>query len=438
MDSTSLSPIWSLAGDAGTLSAAEAGVTDIVRRRGHLRVETCTLHLEGTPFDAPPLFSPGSPVTVRRDGLPWFAGRVTAVPGSGDGRTESLAYVLNGPWWYLEKLVYRQAWTLHGGATQASISRAVLGQDADGTRLTSGQVIAQVLAYAIEAGAPFQIGTIEPDDFLPLDETRNVTCAQILRRMLHWHPDCVLWFDHGTEGGPTLHCRSRFNLPAAVLTVGQPPLTAVRGLTSREDLLTPAVVLYYETHEGTDLALLTDAFPAKTTGREFGGLVATIPADRSNPDAPATAPDGEVGFTSLAELPTRGGNPGQTLAQALLDARSTLVYSGSIVLTEAEPGGSPAGGGPAPEPGTTLNLLGTARAEWANMRALVVEDETRVASGTTTVSFGATEAVESSAEAGALAAALLAVQPGIVGREAGNPAAAWTRGSAERINGRTG
>ena len=89
---------------------------------------------------------------------------------------------------------------------------------------------------------------------------------------------------------------------------------------------------------------------------------------------------------------------------------------------------------------TTLNLLGSARAEWATMHALVVQDETRVSSGTTTVRFGVPEGVETLANAtgeeGGLATALLAVQPGVAGRETGSPAAVGTRGSVARVSGK--
>lgn len=400
-----------------SVSAAQAGVSDIVRRRLTQDTETCRLLADGRACDDVPLFAYGSTVSVRRDGVPWFVGRVTGAPGTGDGRGESAALVLSGPWWYLEQLVYQQAWTLRGGEGSGPSSRVVLGQADDGSRLTSGEIIIQVLQFAREAGAPLQVGVVDPAAYLPLDELRDVTCAEVIRKVLRWHPDCVAWFDHATLPVPTFHCRARAELAAVTLTVGQAPLAAVRAITARADLVAPAVVLYYETGDGDTTDLLVDAAPDGATGREFGALVATIPAGE------------EAGPThiTLDDLPTRGGGgSGESLAETLYAARSVLGYSGSVVLVEPEAGG-PGGVGV----GNALNLAGAARTEWAAMRAVVVEDETRVASGTTTVRFGPAEHLA----AADLAAALSVTRPGVGGREPGSPAAVRTASSATRVSG---
>ena len=414
-----VSNVWSLCSDGMTISAAQAGVTEIIRHRATQSTETCTVRTEGTAFDAAPLFIHGSRVKVLRDGVPWFVGRVTGMPGSGDGHTEGLSYDLSGPWWHLENLVCQQTWVLRGGETTALLSRLVLGQSLAGGRLTSGQVIVETLQHAIDSGAPFQIGVVEPAAILPLDELRDVTCAEVIRKVLRWHPDCVAWFDHATEPVPTFHCRARGNLPQTTFAVGRAPLTAVRGITKRTDLVTPAVVLHYETVNGDSTDVVTDAAPAGATGREFGALVATISSGSATPTDP-------VAF-SLAQLAPTGGNPPTlSLAQTLYHARSVPAYSGSLVLVEPEAGGVEAG------PGTTLNLTNAACAEWATMQAVVVEDETRVASGTTSVRFGPAEHLGTVD----LASALNGTRPGVGGREAGSPAAMQTPSSAARVSGR--
>ena len=410
-----LSNRWAFASGGVAISAAQAGVIDLVRQRATQSTETCTVQTE-SPFDAAVLFSLGSTVTILRDGTPWFVGRVTGTPGHG-GDAEGVHYELSGPWWYLENLVCQQTWSLRGGETTGLLSRLVIGQALDGSRLTSGQIIVETLQYAIGSGAAMAVGTIEPDTLLPLDELRDVTCAEVLRKVLRWHPDCVAWFDHTTTPVPTFHCRTRGNLPTTTFAVGQAPLAAVADLTLRTDLATPAVVLHYETSDGGTIDVMTDAAPAGATGREFGALVATIPASSDTP---------ENALTTMARLPTSGPATASTLAQTLYNARSQPVYSGSIVLVEGEAGGSTAG------PGTTVNLTNAACAAWATMHALVVEDETHVASGTTTVRFGPAEHLG----AADLATALGVTRPGIGGREAGSPAAMQTGSSTARTSGR--
>ena len=420
MNPTAVSNLWQLTSGGSVFSAAQAGVTEILRRRATQSTETCTVRTAGRAFDAAPLFACGAPVTILRDGVPWFVGRVTGAPGSGDGSAEETSYELSGPWWYLENLVSQQSWSLRGGETTGLLSRLVLGQALDGSRLTSGQVLTETLQFAIDAGAPLGIGVVEPAALLPLDELRDVTCAEVLRKILRWHPDCAAWFDHTTAPVPTFHCRARANLPATTLSVGQAPLVAVRSLTARTDLAVPAVVLHYETSDGDMLDALTDAAPAGATGREFGALVATIPAGAAT-DAGSTA-------LTFSQLPSGGADnpPAASLAQTLYAARSAPMYSGSVVLVEREAGGTLTG------PGTVLNLANAARAEWATMRAVVVADETRVSTGTTVVRFGPADHLGPAD----LATLLSVTRPGIGGREPGSPAAMQTPSSTARVSGR--
>ena len=134
------------------------------------------------PIPAPCISTAGRSTPRRRSPSarpsPWHAagrrgswGRVTSIPASGDGRAEAQVCTLAGPWWYLAQLVCQQQWTIQGGAATAWLSRLVLGQAADGSRLNTGQVITDALQFAIDAGAPLAIGTVEPAFTAPLDDT---------------------------------------------------------------------------------------------------------------------------------------------------------------------------------------------------------------------------------------------------------------------------
>ena len=279
--SPTLTPAWTLASAGGTQTAAALGVSQIGRRRTSQAIDTCTIRADGRAIDAAPIFAANSTVTVARGGVGWFVGRVTTVPATGTASAEAQVYELSGPWWYLEKLVCRQEWKFRGGTLTARLGRLILGQALDGTRLTTGQVITETLQYAIDCGAPLQIGTVEPAFAAPLDEVKDVTCAEVIRKMLRWHPDCVCWFDYAAAPVPTFHCRARASLPAVTLTVGQPPLSAVWGITARPDLVAPAVVIHYEITSRVNTSMqtdvVTDAAPAGATGGEFGAAVLTVP-----------------------------------------------------------------------------------------------------------------------------------------------------------------
>ena len=416
---------WTLSCGDVTRGAAGMGVTDLVRRRVSQGMDVCFVHVEGSAVGAERVFAHGESVTVARNGVTWFVGRVTRVPASGAGEGEGLVYRLSGPWWFLEQLVARQQWSVRGGAGSAWTSRLILGQGADGSRLTTGGVIARMVADAVDAGAPLQAGVIDPALYAPLDEVREVTCAQVIQAMLRWHPDCAAWFDYASAPVPTWHCRKRSALPAVTLSVGSAPLAEVRGVTARHDLAAPAVVLHYEVSVegdgGTMLDIVTDAAPAGATGREFGAVVGTIPLRA------ASAGGGAVTDAALAvgAVPKSGGG----LAAGFLEALAAVPYSGSVVLVERAGDLGATGAGL----GSVLNLAGSGAAEWAGMRALVVEEEVRVAAGRTVLRFG--PVMEGEGEGG-LGGVMRVTRSGVVGREAGSPGLAGTVLSGVRVSGR--
>ena len=339
-----ISAFWTLSCLGVTVTAAEAGVTDITRKRASQAADTCTLRFDGRPFDAALPFPFGETVILARAGVTWFAGRVTSVPTSGNDQAEGQICELTGPWWYLAQLVYQQTWTIQGGAATAATSRIVLGQAADGSTLTTGQVITDALQFAIDAGAPFAIGTVDPSVAAPLDEVKEITCAQVIQKMMRWHPDTVAWFDYTTAPVPTFYCRTRANLPAATLAVGAPPLAAVRGLTARYDLLPPAVVFHFEStrlvNGQAQTDVVTDASPAGATGREFGAVVGTIPLRGGS----ATVLSQRI---TTQEIPTGvgGANVAATLASlspalAVAAADPTLA-AGGVTITSLDRGPTP-------------------------------------------------------------------------------------------------
>ncbi len=427
MNDDSRAEVWTLSGGGVTRAAAECGVTDLVRRRVSQGADVCLVQVDGQAVGTPPVFAHGETVVIARNGMTWFAGRVTAVTTSGDGEAQGQVYRLSGPWWFLEQLVARQRWSVRGGAGSAWTSRLILGQAVDGSPLTTGEVIAQTLQGVVDAGAPLQAGVIEPDLIPPFDEVRELTCAEVVQAMLRWHPDCVAWFDYSTAPTPTWHCRKRGSLPEVTLAVGSAPVAAVRGVTARHDLAVPAVVLNYEVWvEGEGgaalLDIVTDAAPAGATGREFGAVVGTIPLH-----AVGTVTDAAAAVRALVGGGTEGTGG---RAAGYLAAWAAVPYSGSIVLVEGrgELGGAGAG------LGSVLNLTGSGAADWATMRALVVEEEVRVATGTTVLRFGP----EAGAGKEGLSAALRVTRPGAPGREAGSPGLAGTAMSGVRVSGRIG
>lgn len=283
---------WLLTYNGITKSFAEWGLSNLRRSRVSQAQDTVSFSAPG-PYDAAELFPYGSTITISFENdstgavAPWFYGRVVQVPRSGSGTEESMDYMLAGPWWYLDNLVYQQEWkTVNPSPPPATIStyksRVILGQTVAGASLTSGLVITDVIAYAIASGAPIQAGTIEPDLEIPFDEQQDIICSEAIRRMLRWSPDAVTWFDYSTTPYPTFHCARRPALQSLAIA-----LSGVEGsqpssiqVTPRPDIQVPAVVLKFEqtnTVDGVDYdSITTDKYPLTATGREFAALTATL------------------------------------------------------------------------------------------------------------------------------------------------------------------
>lgn len=61
--------------------------------------------------------------------------------------------------------------------------------------------------FATSGQFPFQIGTVSPNVDCPIDEVRDITCAEVIHKMLRWTPDAVTWFDYSTSP-PTFNCKT--------------------------------------------------------------------------------------------------------------------------------------------------------------------------------------------------------------------------------------
>jgi len=279
-----MSPVWTLMDANGTEKAvADWGLRDLVRERINQATDTVTFRADGRASDADPLFAHGSTVKLFRNGMPWFYGRVVQVPGRASAQAEDQLYRLAGPWWYLENLVFQQAWEATNGLDATLVptnkSRLVLGQKKDGTKLTTGAAILEVLAYATARGVPITIGTVTPDAIAPYEEALDLSCAETIRKFLRWTPDAVAAFDYTTSPYPTLSILRRADAAKVTLPAYGAPVSGF-DLTPRHDLQVPAVVLKFEQTNDIDhdtfTSLTVQAAPPTATGDEPGALVMTL------------------------------------------------------------------------------------------------------------------------------------------------------------------
>lgn len=223
-------------------------------------------------------------IRILKENTPWFHGIITKLENTTTASESYQTCHIAGPWWYLEHLVFQQAWLQNQTPNEAQPTlesiykgRLILGQGLDGTALSVEDQIKEILNYAIAAGAPFQIGGLGLNFTIPFDEVKDISCAEALQRLLRWSPDTVLYFDYATLPLPTLHLRPRSAMPSLELEYSK--LHSLQ-ITPRYDLQVPSVLLKYEkTHKSDNDSWTTtevDAYPEGATGQEFNAMVLTI------------------------------------------------------------------------------------------------------------------------------------------------------------------
>lgn len=265
-------PVWKINGQ----TPAALGLSQLVLTYASLQADTLTFAHDGAAWDADPLFAYGSTITLTRDDVPVFIGKVRRTPRFIGATAESVSYEVAGPWDWLERraLLQNQAVVLDpetsGVPAMVPQGLAILGQSDAGTTVNLADALAAVLAGAAAAGIDVAIG----DGFdypVVWDEVADLTIADAVIRLLGTAPDAVSWIDYATL---TLHLARRAHLAEAELEVAPAnegwtldfaPLESVQ-VVERPDLVPSGVTLFYrriDTINGRPyLRLFTDAVGA--------------------------------------------------------------------------------------------------------------------------------------------------------------------------------
>ena len=254
-------------------------------KRHILNQGTDTLSFQTTPHT--PTFDCGETIEVFFDDTRQFFGRITETPCHLTPAKETKTYVVSGPFWFLEHLVYQQPWQYfqdeQGNTTRCvPRSRCILGQSDKGDRIDAQHCIMAILDYARKHQAPLDCGKIDGFNFLfPYETIKDCSCAEALKKLLQWTPDAVVWFDYSASIPKLNMARSRC-LPTSTIPAEQ---CSDITITPRHDLKLNAVVLNYEhTHsngKGSWKTNTVDAFPKTATGEELNALVLTIELEGS-------------------------------------------------------------------------------------------------------------------------------------------------------------
>jgi hypothetical protein len=279
-----------IAGGAPQLFS-QLGLTGLQRRQRSQQAGSFAFTATGALMDGNALAAEGTVCTVYSNGVPFFTGRLHQIPRKGAGAAESIDYQLLDAWHDFERNVYQQQWNVitsvdeSGSPTTATQYRSecILGMDLNGDALTNGQVIQQIVAWAVSVGAYCQLGTIGVAAPVPFDEVTDLPCAECIRKMLRWSPDAVAWMDYSTLP-PTFNVTRR-----AGCRVSQIPFTGLAehiDIKALPDLLAPSVVIRYLQENKVDgtpaVVVIPDVWPSGATGTEYGALVQSVRLAGSN------------------------------------------------------------------------------------------------------------------------------------------------------------
>lgn len=174
----------------------------------------------GVAFEATESFAHGSSVTIKRDGAPFFRGKVRAIDKSGSASDEGQEYLVEDVWAELELLTYQEPWLIRQSdyTGTAYSPQVILGMNSAGTRINVGQQIAEVLSFAVARGLSLTAGTMPTGMTLWPSEVNGMSCAEVIRDCLKYYPDWVPWIDHSSSP-PTFKVTPRASAAAQSLAV---------------------------------------------------------------------------------------------------------------------------------------------------------------------------------------------------------------------------
>lgn len=213
-----------------------------------------------------------------------FAGRILKIPVSKSAQKSEIEIIAKNAWSYLEETVYQQTWTRAVNGTPSAIlrSRVSLGQNSAGEKISVGEQLEEILAYAVSCGAQFAIGTIDIDSPMLIDEACDLSCAQAVAKVLKWSPNSSVYFDYDCDGLPRINIKKRSALDSAQINISQLGVISAN-VTARPDLKVDGVSVKYEQehseNNSTWLSVSEEKYPPAINSNAPRNIVMTVDLD---------------------------------------------------------------------------------------------------------------------------------------------------------------
>lgn len=360
---------------------AQWGIERFTLNAYNAATEVLTLVVAGEAAAADPVFAYEGRVVVWCDGVRVFHGIVTQLPFSEKAAGARQEYIVSGPWWWLENIVYGQERYVFADARRPSLGfapapvktpRAVMYQALSGESASAGAQAQVAADYAIDRAsllyggeAPFTRGTFDIPLLAPWEEAYNLSCAEVIRRCMRYCRDAVAYWDHSGEK-PQLIIERRADLEEVTLDLDAGDRITDYKVGSRPDLVPRGVVIFFEKSIPEE---------EQNSGSQFTEFETQV-----------AGPDPDLGVRNLVSvLRLSGAGDGAEpvpagLALNYYNSLATLQWEGTVVLREADPAFDLM-------PGKVLNLS-NGKAAWASMKAVIQSVTIDQLTRQTTVEFG--------------------------------------------------
>jgi len=227
----------------------------------------------------------GSLIEVFEDNKRTFRGRASKAPQKTTATCRHVEILAKNAWDDLERIVYQQLWasanTESGEVVLTPVmrSKVVLGQNSSGNKINVAAQLRDILQYAISCGAEFQIGNIDANSEMLLDEAKDLSCAEAIARVLKWTPNTCAYFDYDIEGLPKLNVISRQNLPEFNIDSTSGKVAKI-SVTERPDLQVPCVCVKYEMENIKDdfswITVQEDIYPTNALANIKNAIVMSV------------------------------------------------------------------------------------------------------------------------------------------------------------------
>ena len=244
----------------------------LVKTENDRAAHTLEFSIDAT-SDEPYRYQVGDRIALRREGGIEFIGNIR----KRSKRNNQHSFTAENVWWFFENIAFEVDWDFV--ATAYTASHVTLCRDGTGAEHPVGWQIQKAIERAAAQTAP--VSFISSDlDLLnivpPIDEAYDLTCAEVINKMLRWYPNTSVAFDYPANPEGTVTIRFLRDDSVDPLTL---PLEEVGQFTMDEsDELIKGVKVVYEVTSaiinGTTTQIIQDR-----AGAQSGTGIMTITKD---------------------------------------------------------------------------------------------------------------------------------------------------------------